>query len=227
MSIIAIAEPTSEACKKSYYILDAAREAAAELLHLFDFPEGRKRGAGNPSNAAQDLLRAMLVFAGAGLDAALKQLIRDAFPSIVESDEAARTKAIDHFSKQLARADGTPAKALARWLFQKKPRAAMIEDLIAELISDSLQSKDQIEKVVDYLKLDRKSVLVDSGEALKAAFVTRNMIIHDLDVDLLKTPKQAQRWRNQRQRASMVEHSNAVLGIAAALLAGVDQKLKE
>ena len=68
-------EPESERCKKSYWILETAYETASELLGLFDNPGGKKRSPGNPSNTDQDLLRSMLVFAGAGLDAAIKQAI--------------------------------------------------------------------------------------------------------------------------------------------------------
>jgi hypothetical protein len=34
----------------------------------------------------EDLLRAAIVFTGAGLDATLKQVIRDALPSLLEND---------------------------------------------------------------------------------------------------------------------------------------------
>ena len=120
------AEPESEACKKSYWILGAAHQTASELLDLFDNPGGQKREPGNPSNTDQDLLRSMLIFAGAGLDAAIKQLIKKAFPGIVENDEAVRTKVVEHFSKHLARSETASTKDLVRWLFEEKPRTAMI-----------------------------------------------------------------------------------------------------
>ncbi len=219
------AEPESEACKKSYWILGAAHQTASELLDLFDNPGGQKREPGNPSNTDQDLLRSMLIFAGAGLDAAIKQLIKEAFPDIAENDEAVRTKVVEHFSKHLARSETASTKDLVRWLFEEKPRTAMINDLIKELTSDSLQSKTQIEKVIDYLKLDRKTILSVSDSTLKATFDARNMIIHELDVDFSKRPRQGQRTRTQRQRSNMVEFTNAVFGIAAGFLNEVNTKL--
>jgi uncharacterized protein YpuA (DUF1002 family) len=169
----------------------------------------------------------MLIFAGAGLDAAIKQLIKDAFPSIVELDEAAQGKVIEHFSKHIARTETAASKDLVRWLFQDKPRNAMIDDLIKELTSDSLQSKQQVEKVVEYLKLERKKVLTVGDSELKAAFDARNQIIHELDVDFSKPQKQGKRTRTQRQRNEMVDYTNAVFRIAAGFLAEVDKKLPQ
>ncbi len=220
-------EPLLDVCKKSYWILNAARETASELLDLFDHPGGQKREPGNPSNTDQDLLRSMLIFAGAGLDAAIKQLIKEAFPSMVENDEAVRTKVIEHFSKHLTRTETSSTKDLVRWLLQEKPRTAMINDLIKELTSDSLQSKAQIERVIDYLKLDRKTILSVRDPALKDTFDARNMTIHDLDVDFSKHPKRGQRTRTQRQRSNMVDHTDVVFGIAAGFLTEVDKKLSQ
>jgi hypothetical protein len=218
-------EPDSDACKKSYWILGAAHQTASELLDLFDKPGGQKRVPGNPSNTDQDLLRSMLIFAGAGLDAAIKQLIKEAFLGIVESDDAVRAKVIEHFSKHLSRSEMASTKDLVRWLFEEKPRTAMINDLIKELTSDSLQSKTQIEKVIDYLKLDRRKILLVDDSILKATFDARNMIIHELDVDFSKQPRQGQRTRTQRQRSNMVDYTNAIFEIAVGFLNEVDAKL--
>lgn len=166
----------------------------------------------------------MLIFAGAGLDAAIKQVIKDAFKRLLRRDKSVQAKAIEHFSKHLARGD-TSLKDLARWLFQDKPRSAMASDLIEDLTSGSLQSKEQLEKVIDYLKLDKKNVLVAKDAEVKAAFDARNLIIHELDVDFSKPPQQGKRTRTQRQRKDMVSHTNVVFRIAAGFLLEVENKL--
>jgi hypothetical protein len=217
-------EPALKVCRKSYWILNAARQTASELLYLFDNPGGEKRGPGNPSNIDQDLLRSMLIFAGAGLDAAIKQVIKDAFKRLLRRDKSVQAKAIDHFSKHLAKGD-TAFKDLARWLFHEQPRSAMASDLIEELTSGSLQSKEQLEKVIDYLKLDRKNVVVAKDAEVKAAFDARNLIIHELDVDFSKSPQQGKRTRTQRQRKDMVSHTNVVFKIAVGFLSEVESKL--
>ena len=217
-------EPVVEACRKSYWILNAARQTASELLHLFDYPGGAKRGPGNPSNTDQDLLRSMLIFAGAGFDASIKQVIKDSFGRLLKRDEDVQNKAVDHFAKRLAK-DPASFKDLVRWLLRETPRAAMANDLIKELTSESLQSKDQLEKVVDYLKLDKSNVIVVGTKELQGAFTARNSIIHELDVDFTKEPQQGKRTRTQRQRTEMVTHTNVVLRIAAGFLVEVERKL--
>jgi hypothetical protein len=225
MSIKPLVEPKSRFCKKSYWILNAARDTASELLLLFDEPNGQPRGPGVPSNADQDLLRSMLIFAGAGLDASIKQLIKETFPIIVEKDDTAQSKVIEHFSKLVGRAETASSKDLVRWLFQDKPRNAMIDDLIQELTSNSLQSKQQVEKVVEYMKLDRRNVLTVGDQELKAAFDVRNLIIHELDVDFSRPAMAGKRTRTQRRRDEMVKHTNAVIAIASGFLSEVDKKL--
>jgi NADH dehydrogenase FAD-containing subunit len=45
-----------------------------------------REAKGTPTDEKQDLLRAMLIFATAGLDSMVKQLITDALPSVIEID---------------------------------------------------------------------------------------------------------------------------------------------
>ena len=77
------AEPKCDAAEKAHLILVHACEAAAALLKAFDTSRNERRATGgNTTNEEQDLLRAMLVFAGAGLDAAVKRLIQDSVISV-------------------------------------------------------------------------------------------------------------------------------------------------
>jgi len=48
-------------------------------------PQGEGR-RGRLSHDEQNLIRAALAFAGAGLDSALKQLVRDTLPILIESE---------------------------------------------------------------------------------------------------------------------------------------------
>jgi hypothetical protein len=82
-----------------------------------------------------------------------------------------------------------------------------------------------LEKVVDYLKLERKKVLTVGDPELKAAFDARNLIIHELEVDFSKSPKRGKRTRTQRQRKDMVAYTNVVFKIAAGFLTEVEKKL--
>ena len=214
-------KPTSQVCLDSYWILKAAHETSSDLLALFDKPQGGTRPAGKPGNTDQDLLRSMLIFAGAGLDASMKRLIEDAFFLVVESDEGVRKKAIEHFSKQLS----NETKDLARWLFDEKPRGAMVSDLIKHLTGSSLQSKEQVETVIDYFKLERKNILAGNESVIKEAFAVRNKIIHEMDADLSKERTQGQRKRTQRLRTDMVNYANAIFRVASGFLTEVEKKI--
>ena len=80
--------PSCSQCERSHLILSHAHETAAALLAAFRKVKSPRAGA--TTDEEQDLLRAMLVFACAGLDSMLKQLIRDTLPDISAWDEIAR-----------------------------------------------------------------------------------------------------------------------------------------
>src|SRR5260221_3103129 len=70
--------------EKSKLILKYAREAKSSFEAQCNASRrSRSKSGGALTHAEQDLLRAMLVFAGAGLDACLKQLVRDALGYLV------------------------------------------------------------------------------------------------------------------------------------------------
>ena len=80
-----------------------------------------------PENEA-DLLRAAVVFAGAGLDATLKELIRDTLPLLLECNDQARDKFEEFAADRLRTGDTVDAKVLARYLTSSDPRNRLIED---------------------------------------------------------------------------------------------------
>src|SRR5690349_10645733 len=81
--------PASSLCQNAYVILCNAHDAASSFLEAFQDVRKARRAKGMPTDEEQDLLRAMLLFASAGLDSLVKQLIRDALPAVLESNEAA------------------------------------------------------------------------------------------------------------------------------------------
>ena len=61
----------------------------------------------------------------------------------------------------------------------------MIERLKVELSINSLQSADQLYKVASYFNIStEKLVDKDNKAILKDAFHTRNIIVHQMDIDL-------------------------------------------
>lgn len=98
-----------------------------------------------------DLVRAAIVFAGAGLDATLKQLIRDALPSVIEDNEQARKKFEIFAADAVAGVEAADPKRVARYLVALHPRTQLIDDYIRSITGDSLQSVEQVQLVAGAL----------------------------------------------------------------------------
>jgi hypothetical protein len=170
----------------------------------------------------QDLLRAMLVMAAAGLDAMSKQLIREALPQLLERSP----QALNTFEKFIARRlgedrDGKDTKAanlfLARVLSRPSPKVQLIEEYILDLTRGSLQSGEALFQVSAALGISPPKVGIDPKE-LKPIFDVRNMVVHELDIDL----SAARRVRHVRGQTTMIRDSNTLLKLSERILNEVD-----
>jgi hypothetical protein len=144
----------------------------------------------------EDLLRAAVVFTGAGLDATLKQLIRDSLPSLLEINTQAHEKFEAFASARLGTGEIADTRIIARYLTSASPRERLIEDYIYELTGSSLQSADEVQKVAGALGIKNKD-LRKRIEKLKDLFVARNEISHELDLQRPEQPGD----RTRRTRA--------------------------
>jgi hypothetical protein len=216
----------SPLCKSAGRILEAAHDSAGALLKAFDLARTQRgRSAGMSTDQEQDLLRAMLVMAAAGLDGMVKQLIRDALPSLLERDSKAQTS-FEVFVERQFRPDiegvappATP-KYLARLLSRPEPHKVLIDDYIRKLTDGSLQSSQSLYLVVGALGLWPPEVDVDE-RALTPIFSVRNKIIHELDINL----KATRRTRNVRGMDKMIEQTDRLLMVGEKILKGVNGKL--
>ena len=173
----------------------------------------------------QDILRAMLVMACAGLDAGLKQIIRDALPLLVQRNPDAQS-ALERFVARRVRGAesdfGTDTKYLAKILASSSPYASILDSYVDALTGDSLQSTDQLMKAINALGLDPKTLGIDK-EALGPVFKTRNQIIHELDIDL----EGEQRKRIIRRMEDMIGWTNRVLELTKAIIEAVGKRLSQ
>lgn len=189
--------------------------------------EYRKAARGASTDKEQDLLRAAVVFAAAGLDSVVKELIRGCIHRLAAIDSSVQREFEIFVSRQLRGDTEDPdsvggRRFLAKILAAHAPQARLIELYILELTGSSLQSASQLTKAAKALGLEPKRVGIDVDE-LQETFDTRNKIIHELDVNLEKTA--ARRSRNSRTWNDMVEHSNKLLEIADSMIDGVETKL--
>ena len=211
---------------KPALIYEYAHASASSLVAAFDDAK-TKRGnlRGILTDQEQDILRAALVMSCAGVDAALKQAIRDCFEHLLEKSKLVRD-GFEKFIRKRISGEGdvlelaAGAKFLALVLAEKQPRTKLIEEYIRELTGDSLQSVDEILRTTAALGLDNKALGLNVAR-LRDIFVIRNKIIHELDLDLT-APK---RKRKVRSQADLLDNSDFMLSTIKALLEALDKTL--
>lgn len=216
----------SEVCANAALILATAHESSLALLKAFNLArDERGRPRGMTTDEEQDLLRAMLVLAAAGLDGMVKQLVREALPSVLERDERA-LEALEKFIARQIRPEALDAdravgaKFLARVLSRPSPQKSAIDEYVRHLTGGSLQSSASLYEVVGALGLWPDDVGVDR-RVLDPIFDVRNKIIHELDINLAVE----RRTRNVRARGAMITHTDHLLSVGERILKGVDAKL--
>jgi hypothetical protein len=211
--------PSCEACADAHAILCNANDSARSFLATFDTVRKTRNAKGTPTDEEQDLLRAMVLFASAGLDSMVKQLIRDGLPAIVERDEGATLRFKDFIEKRLRDGEGGSRRFLADILGDQNPRKRLLLELVSDLTSNSLQSAEELLKVASYFNIPSERITKDIAQ-LKNIFLIRNQIGHEMDIDFSQT----NRSRRPRARDKMIEYATELLRIAAAFLAEVDAK---
>lgn len=212
--------------EKASLIFQYTHAAASSLLVAFDDAKTKR---GNPrgvlTDQEQDILRAALVMSYAGLDAALKQAIRDCIDRLLLKDRAV-LEGFEKFIRKRIAGDGdvlelsSGAKFLSIVLADRRPRRRLIEEYIKELTGESLQSAEEIMRTVAALGLDNKQIKLDVQD-LKKIFSIRNKVIHELDIDL----DALKRKRRVRSQADLLDSSDKILATTKRFLEALDAKL--
>lgn len=207
---LTLAHSTAEQAFAAMQSLRTARRAAGGLA-----PSGRT------SDQDQDLLRAMLVFACAGVDAAMKTLIGDALPVLADLNPAIQKK-LDKFAvEHLSDAGAVSPRALASVLSHaESPRQALVEGFVQDLTGGSLQSAEELDRVCEAFGIEDKDLRRDVN-SLGEVFRARNQIIHELDLN----PWPGGRTRRDRDIGSMTTMANQALGTAQRIVNAVSEAL--
>jgi hypothetical protein len=214
------------ACERAVLILETAHESAGALLSAYDLArQQRGRPRGMTTDAEQDLLRSMLVMAGAGLDATVKQLIQDALPALLQVDDKAQNSFEKFVARRLAPEGGTGGagagiRLLASALASPAPQRRLISEYVDHLTGGSLQSSESLFEVAAALGADPSGVGIKPQD-LSPIFQIRNKIIHELDVNL----SDHLRTRNLRSQKVMVSHTNRIFVLAANLVRSAHARL--
>ena len=213
--------PTSSELIGAYSILKRACEAAESFVIAYRTVRQARNARGTATDHEQDLLRAALVFAAAGLDSCVKQLVQDTLRIIIANDEGAHRQYTDYVRSKLRRLDSQATRFLAEAVAADSPARHIQEQLVTELTRPSLQSKDQILKVAAHFAIPAAEIS-DDLKKLKEVFDARNQIAHEMDILLGQT----NRSRRQRREEDMKKYAAFVLDTALAFYTAVEKRLQ-
>jgi hypothetical protein len=200
-------EPNAAELKNASKIVGYAHDTATSLLDGFTVLR-TSQGMGTTTDEQQDLLRAMLLFACAGLDSAVKQIIEDAMPRLALQQEKAKAELQKFAARRLRRGEdpdgGTALDAtFLSQVLVGNPHENLIESFKDELTARSMQSVEQMNRVAAALGIaDGENVTAAIGE-LGGTFRIRNEIAHRMDINFATR----NRNRNGRKRDDMVRRN--------------------
>lgn len=180
----------------------------------------KARGRGAPKHEDQDLLRVMVVMAGSCLDACLKRIVRQCYPALALENDRVREQAKKHIAKHIIqRTDNGSAEQLAEALISGNVSASLLELVSSEITKGSLQSVEEIRRVLTYVGLGDMEIPAQLREACSV----RKKIVHEMDATDLAQHKK--RRRIQRKREQMIEYARQMIELARNVLSGVDSLL--
>lgn len=205
----------------------------AESVNSFNtlYKAGRSGAKGGPStHQQQDLYRAMLVFACAGLDVFVKQLVKNKLPELLEADKDVQGKFKEFVKRGIKKDEKELLNTVALALIDQTPRNVFLNEYIKNLTGDSLQSVSELKRISEASGLDTKKIFSDKkGNTLKDAFIARNQIIHEMDINISDSTSRTTGYRTRRQRqATLVEkHTKSILGLAEELFSAYKEKFQK
>jgi hypothetical protein len=214
----------SSELQRAYSIYAYAHQSASSLVDAFDAAKtarGNKRGV--LTDQEQDILRAALVMACAGIDAVLKQAIRDSLSALLEKQPKVREgfeKFIRRRIEGVSDLEEAPLRGqfLATVLADKDPRARLIEQYIRQLTGDSLQSWEELASATAALGLDAMKMGLDRTK-LTDVFRIRNKVIHELDMDLTAKVRK----RKVRSQSDLLDNADLLLRSTGTVLEHLDK----
>ncbi len=213
---------TEDSTSRARTVLEHSVKTCNHFLNLFRSATS-DRGPGAPSDSEQDLLRAMLLFACAGLDSAAGHLMRDCAVELLPRSESLRKSTRSFASRELDMSDAG-AEFLFRMLDKAQPGVEhlVVEEMMEERTRHSLQSHEELLNMCSLFEFNDKGIERDILK-LRDVFKARNIITHEMDIDFNRAPN---RSRVSRRRDDMVEYTTRVLKVAAQLIDATQKKLR-
>jgi len=204
----------------AHSILERACEASESFLTAFGTVRKARKAKGTATDHEQDLMRAALIFATAGLDSIVKQLVRDTLQVVISKNEGAHAQFVDYVHAKLKRSETQDLRFLAGAIAANSPTKHMQHQLVRDLTAGSLQSKDQLLKVAAHFAIPANEISTDLVK-LQRVFEARNQIAHEMDILL----GQQNRGRRQRTSQQMKDYASVVLTTALSFYEAVQKRI--
>lgn len=218
-----IIDGKSKELKNTKIVFKHAIDSVNKFYELFQNRNGTR---GSTTHADQDLLRAMLVFSCSGLDAVIKQLIKDTLPKVLDKDPGAQQEFQKFIERKMKKGGAEEREKLVidmNWIASifanATPRIYLIKELQKQLLKDSLQSREQLLKIATHFAISQTDVLHEA-ETTNKAFEVRNEIIHEMDTNL-----SGQKKRKQRKSIHMVKFCENILEVGRYFIDTVQKKI--
>ncbi len=144
-------KPRSVLLSRPHEILEDGIESVESLWKTYK-QITKTKGGGKSTNQEQDLLRAMLIFAGACLDACCKSVIKSAWKVLIEGNEKSFKAAASIIDRNLALQSSAEENkrrmfTLGAVLLSPDHRERLIDAVIDDYVKGSLQSTSEIAKI--------------------------------------------------------------------------------
>lgn len=207
--------------------VDHAKSSVRNFSYAFRTVRQNRNASGAPTDGEQDLFRAAVAFAAAGLDISVKSLIRDSLKTLAEKDDKV-AKGFEEYTRRKLKSDSgilgesEPSRFLAKILVSSSPYERLIEHYIYDLTGSSLQSLDELHKAASALDID-KALLKEKASFLRESFIVRNDIIHELDVNF--DTSRGKRSRKSRTKKHLNNCCEVFLLIAEYFIDQVELKI--
>ncbi|MGJ3507688.1 hypothetical protein [Enemella sp. A6] len=205
-------------------VAHATLSGVFESLHVVRQAAADKDARGRLRDPEVDLLRSALILAGAGLDAVIRRLARDALPNLlaVGSPQTAAHRAFKEQIRGEVR-DKSPSDSWTRAILADDPRQAMIDVYVRERTQGSLQSEKDLKRIRQALGITDTVIPDDRIAELRPFLTARNQVAHDLDI---KDPGD-ETWgpRYSRTVTTVVKQCNLALSLSDSFVVAVSDAL--
>jgi hypothetical protein len=216
--------PGSRLNRSQRYLASAYDSVASLLEETYPALRAQRTGSrGRRTHAEQDVFRAAVVFAGAGVDTVFKEAMRGCIAIQIERSDGAREKYLDFVTRSIQEGQGVGPRQLANLLIQSDPSAALKAAYVEQLTGSSLQSVSQVTNAMSALGLGDERNLYKEARTLNDLFRARNQIAHELDMTPASAGGRGARTRRERSSASYIAMCHGALDFAQGVLNSLEQ----